>query len=183
MLEVMATLLVVVEIQGWNSIFSLSNAWSTWQFSLSETLHYLKHSLGYLGTHLGSRQKTKSYWDLRAPQNHQVDDDYDPMVPVSALHSGPHHPLEGHDGGGADGAVDQPPVVRGKRIRKPNSKYDPAIYDLDSIEVRGIPLKGKKNGWRGIYWPEWSTLTEGGRRSYRKLVHFRFYINTNYFRS
>lgn len=61
MVEVMATILVVVEIQGWNSIISLSHAWSAWQFSLSETLHYLKHSLGYLGTHLGSRQKTKSY--------------------------------------------------------------------------------------------------------------------------
>ena len=100
MVEVMATILVVVEIKGWNSIISLSNAWSTWQFSLSETLHYLKHSLGYLGTHLGSRQKTKSYWDLRAPQNHQVDDDYDPRVPVGAGHSGPRHPQEGHDGGG-----------------------------------------------------------------------------------
>ena len=102
MVEVMATILVVVEIKGLNSIISLSHAWSAWQFSLSETLHYLKHSLGYLGTHLGSRQKTKSYWDLRAPQNHQVDDDYDPRVPVGALHSGPHHPQEGHDGGGGD---------------------------------------------------------------------------------
>ena len=54
----------------------------------------------------------------------------------------------------ADGAVDQTPVVRSKRSRKPNTKYDPAIYDLDSVEIRGIPLTGKKNGWRGIYWPE-----------------------------
>ena len=60
------------------------------------------------------------------------------------------------DSGGcvADGAVDQPPVVRSKRTRKPNSKYDPAIFDLDSVEIRGIPLSGKKNGWKGIYWPK-----------------------------
>ena len=62
--------------------------------------------------------------------------------------------VEVHDGCVADGAVDQPPVIRGKRARKPNSKYDPAIYDLDSVEVRGIPLEGKKNGWKGIYWPQ-----------------------------
>ena len=54
----------------------------------------------------------------------------------------------------ADGAVDQPPVVRSKRARKPNSKYDPVLYDLDSVEIRGIPLSGKKNGWKGIYWPQ-----------------------------
>ena len=54
----------------------------------------------------------------------------------------------------ADGAVDQPPVIRGKRARKPNSKYDPAIYDLDSVEVRGIPFEGKKDGLKGIYWPQ-----------------------------
>ena len=60
------------------------------------------------------------------------------------------------DGGGhvADEAVDQPPVVRSKRTRKPNSKYDPAIFDLDSVEIRRIPLSGKKNGWKGIYWPK-----------------------------
>ena len=60
------------------------------------------------------------------------------------------------EGGGhvADGAVDQPPVVRSKRTRKPNSKYDPAIFDLDSVEIRGIPLSGKKNGWKGVYWPK-----------------------------
>ena len=59
-------------------------------------------------------------------------------------------------GGGraADGAVDQPPVVRSKRTRKPNSKYDPEIFDLDSVEIRGIPLSGKKNGWKGVYWPK-----------------------------
>ena len=54
----------------------------------------------------------------------------------------------------ADEVVDQPPVGRSKRARKPNSKYDPAIYDLDSVEIRGIPLEGKKNGWKGVYWPE-----------------------------
>ena len=56
----------------------------------------------------------------------------------------------------ADGAVEcqSAPVLRNKRIRKPNSKYDPAVYDLDSIEVREIPISGKKNGFRGIYWPQ-----------------------------
>ena len=54
----------------------------------------------------------------------------------------------------ADTVVDQQPVVRSRRNRKPNSKYDPAVYDLDSVQLRGIPLSGKKNGWRGVYWPE-----------------------------
>ena len=58
------------------------------------------------------------------------------------------------DRGGADGAVAQPQVMRSKRTRKPNSKYDPEVYDLDAVGIRGIPLEGKKNGWRGIYWPE-----------------------------
>ena len=62
--------------------------------------------------------------------------------------------VEDRDGCVADGAVDQPPLVRSKRARKPNSKYDPEIYDLDSVEIRGIPLEGKKNGWKGIYWPQ-----------------------------
>ena len=53
----------------------------------------------------------------------------------------------------AGGVVDQPTVVRSKRTRKPNSKYDPAVFDLDSVEIRGIPLSGKKNGWKGVYWP------------------------------
>ena len=57
------------------------------------------------------------------------------------------------DKGVADIVVDQQPVVRSKRVRKPNSKYDPAVFDLDSVELRGIPLSGKKNGWRGVYWP------------------------------
>ena len=50
--------------------------------------------------------------------------------------------------------VDQQPVVRSKRSRKPNSKYDPEVYDLDSVEMRGIPLSGKKNGWKRVYRPE-----------------------------
>ena len=54
----------------------------------------------------------------------------------------------------AGGTVDQAPVVRSKRARKPNSKYDPTIHDLDSVKIRGIQLEGKKNGWRGIYWLE-----------------------------
>ena len=56
----------------------------------------------------------------------------------------------------ADGAVEQQqqPVLRSKRNRKPNSKYDPAVYDLESVHIRGIPLSGKKNGWKGIYWPQ-----------------------------
>ena len=58
------------------------------------------------------------------------------------------------DRGVADTVVDQQPVVRSKRSRKPNIKYDPAVYDLDSVQLRGIPLSGKKNGWRGVYWPE-----------------------------
>ena len=56
------------------------------------------------------------------------------------------------DKGVADVAVDQQPEVTSRRVRKPNSKYDPAVFDLDSI-VRRIPLSGKKNGWRGVYWP------------------------------
>ena len=62
--------------------------------------------------------------------------------------------VEDRDGCVADGAVDQPPMVRSKRTRKPNSKYDPAVFDLDSVEIRGIPLSGKKNGWKGVYWPK-----------------------------
>ena len=62
--------------------------------------------------------------------------------------------VEEHDRSVTDDAVDEPPVVRSKRARKPNSKYDPAVYDLDSVEIRGIPLSGKKNGWKGVYWPQ-----------------------------
>ena len=50
--------------------------------------------------------------------------------------------------------VDRPPEVRSKRIRKPNSKYDPEVFDLDSLEVRRIPLSGRRNGWKGTYWPK-----------------------------
>ena len=55
--------------------------------------------------------------------------------------------VEIDDAGGREvnDAVDPPPVGRSKRIRKPNSKYDPAIFDLDSVEIRSIPLSGKKN--------------------------------------
>ena len=62
--------------------------------------------------------------------------------------------VESQNSCAADKAVGQPPVMRGRRARKPNTKYDPAVYDLDAIEIRGIPLTGKKNGWRGIYWPK-----------------------------
>ena len=57
---------------------------------------------------------------------------------------------EGHV---ASNQVDQPPVQRSRRIRKPNSKYDPEVFDLDSVKIREIPLSGRRNGWRGIYWP------------------------------
>ena len=64
--------------------------------------------------------------------------------------------VEIDDGGGhvADIPVDQPPVVRSKRIKKPNSKYDPEIFDLDSLEIRRIPLSGRQNDWKGVYWPK-----------------------------
>ena len=55
-------------------------------------------------------------------------------------------------GGLADTVVEQQPVVWSKRNRKPNSKYDPAVYDLDAAERR-IPMSGKKNGYGGVYWP------------------------------
>ena len=53
-----------------------------------------------------------------------------------------------------DVAVEQQPVSRSKRSRKPNSKYDPTVYDLDSVEIRGIPMSGRRNGYKGIYWPQ-----------------------------
>ena len=52
-----------------------------------------------------------------------------------------------------DGEVDQTPLKRSQRVRKPNSKYDPEVFDLDSLEIRGIPLSAKKIGWKGVYWP------------------------------
>ena len=51
----------------------------------------------------------------------------------------------------ADCVLDQPPLLRGQRVRKPNSRYAPAVYDLVSVNIRGIPLSGKKSGWKGIY--------------------------------
>ena len=41
-----------------------------------------------------------------------------------------------------DNAGDQQPIGRSLRVRKPNGKYDPAVDDLDSVEVRGIQLSG-----------------------------------------
>ena len=58
------------------------------------------------------------------------------------------------DGRARDDAPDPQPVARPRRLRRPNSKYDPATYDLDSIGIREIPLSGKKNGWKGIFWPQ-----------------------------
>ena len=43
--------------------------------------------------------------------------------------------VENVDRGMADTTVDQQPVVRPKRNRKPNSKYDPSVFDLDSIKI------------------------------------------------
>ena len=47
-------------------------------------------------------------------------------------------------------------MLRSGRNRKPNSKYDPEVYDFDSVEIRAIPMSmsGKKNGFRGIYWQQ-----------------------------
>ena len=62
--------------------------------------------------------------------------------------------LQDLGGDASHAAVDQQPAARPQRVRKPNSKYDPSIYDLDSVEIRTIPLSGKKNGWKGIFWPQ-----------------------------
>ena len=62
--------------------------------------------------------------------------------------------VENVDRGMADTAVDQQPVARPKRNRKPNSKYDPAVYDLDSVQIKEILVSGRKNGWKGFYWPQ-----------------------------
>ena len=62
--------------------------------------------------------------------------------------------FEDGEGHVADGVVDQSPVKRSQRVRKPNSRYDPAVFDWDSVEMRGIPLSGRKNGWKGVYWPK-----------------------------
>ena len=42
----------------------------------------------------------------------------------------------------ADNAGNQQPIGRSRRVRKPNSMYDPMVDDLDSVEVRGIQLSG-----------------------------------------
>ena len=51
----------------------------------------------------------------------------------------------------ADDVVVQPPVVKA-------SKYDPAVYDLDSVEIKVTPMIGKKNGFNpnkpGVFSPD-----------------------------
>ena len=54
----------------------------------------------------------------------------------------------------ADNVGDQQPIGRSQRVRKPNSKYDPAVDDLDSVEVKRIQLSGMRNCWRGVCWPQ-----------------------------
>ena len=44
------------------------------------------------------------------------------------------------------------PIIQ--RVRIPNSKYDQAVDDLDSVEVKGIQLSGMCNCWRGVSWPQ-----------------------------
>ena len=44
------------------------------------------------------------------------------------------------------------PIIQ--RVRIPNSKYDQAVDDLDSVEVKGIQLSGMRNCWRGFCWPQ-----------------------------
>ena len=62
--------------------------------------------------------------------------------------------VENVDRGMADTTVDQQSVVRPKRNRRPNSKYDPAVFVLDSVQIKEILVSGRKNGWRGVYWPQ-----------------------------
>ena len=81
--------------------------------------------------------------------------------------------VEDGEGRVADGVVDQSPVKRSQRVRKPNSKYDPAVFDWDSVEMRGIPLSGRKNGWKGVYWPKWSPFNWGGEE---ELQEFKFHF-------
>ena len=57
-------------------------------------------------------------------------------------------------GGMAETTVNQQPVVRPNRNRKPNSKYDPTVFELDSVQIKEILVSGRKNGWRGVYWPQ-----------------------------
>ena len=47
----------------------------------------------------------------------------------------------------ADNAGNQQPIGRSRRVRKPNSMYDPVVDDLDSVEVRGIQLVEMLNCW------------------------------------
>ena len=54
----------------------------------------------------------------------------------------------------ADNVGDQQPIGQSQRVRKPNSKYDPAVDDLDFVEVKGIQLSGMCNCWRGVSWPQ-----------------------------
>ena len=70
--------------------------------------------------------------------------------------------VEVHDGCVADGAVDQPPVIRGKRARKTNSKYDPAIYDLDSVAVGGSLWRERRMDGRGSIGHSEVPSPEGG---------------------
>ena len=44
------------------------------------------------------------------------------------------------------------PIIQ--RVRIPNSKYDQAVDDLDSVEVKGIQLSGMGNCWRVVSWPQ-----------------------------
>ena len=62
--------------------------------------------------------------------------------------------VENVDRGMADTTVDQQPVVRPKRNRKPNSRYDPAVFELDAVQIKEILVSGRKNGYRGVYWPQ-----------------------------
>ena len=44
------------------------------------------------------------------------------------------------------------PIIQ--RVRIPNSKYDQAVDDLNSVEVKGIQLSGMRNCWRRVCWPQ-----------------------------
>ena len=47
----------------------------------------------------------------------------------------------------ADNAGNQQPIGRSRRVRKPNSMYDPVVDYLNSVEVRGIQLVEMRNCW------------------------------------
>ena len=59
----------------------------------------------------------------------------------------------------ADNAGNQQPIGRSRRVRKPNSMYDPVVNDLDSEEVKGIELRGMRKSWKG----------EGGSIGHNKI--------------